>query len=101
MPYSSDRARRFGICISAESKIELTASVGFSLDVLVISEVGGNIVTCRGLRVTYRHVLDWMIGLIDTFIHSYSSGLQAIQRYRLSAQFTFHRYTRTKILRLH
>jgi hypothetical protein len=34
-------------------------------------------------------------------IHSHISGLQAIQRYRYSAHFPVHRFTRTKILSLH
>jgi hypothetical protein len=34
-------------------------------------------------------------------IHSHSSVLQAIQRYRFSAHFPVHCYTRTRILSLH
>jgi hypothetical protein len=30
-----------------------------------------------------------------------NSGLQAIQRHRWSTRFTFHRYTRTRVLSLH
>jgi hypothetical protein len=33
-------------------------------------------------------------------IHSHNSGLQAIQRYRLSTLFTDHRYTSTRVLNL-
>jgi hypothetical protein len=34
-------------------------------------------------------------------IHSQSSGLQAIQRYRYSTHLTVHRYTHTRVLSLH
>jgi hypothetical protein len=52
-----------------------------------------NTVACRG---GLQHgVLDWMIG------YSHTSGLQAIQRYRYSTHIPVHRYTRTRILRLH
>jgi hypothetical protein len=47
--------------------------------------------------VTIDGVLDWMIGFID----AQYSKLYAIQCYRYSAHFSVHRYTRTRILRLH
>jgi hypothetical protein len=50
--------------------------------------------------VTYRRVLDWVIGFIDTS-YIQNSGLQAIQRYRWFTHFTVHCYTRTSVLSLH
>jgi hypothetical protein len=55
-----------------------------------------DIVTCIS---DYRRGLDWWINLLTPYkINSY---LQAIQRYRWFTQFTFHRYTHTRILSLH
>jgi hypothetical protein len=48
------------------------------------------------LCVTYRRVLDWMIGFIDTIYIQLVTKI--IQRYRWSTHFTFHRYTRTSVL---
>jgi hypothetical protein len=42
-----------GTCLCTDSKIELPASAGFLLD-LIIAEVGGDILTCRGCCVTYK-----------------------------------------------
>jgi hypothetical protein len=59
----------------------------------LISE--NNIVACRGLCVTYRQVLDWMIGFIDTLY----TVLGTTGNYRATAtstHFTVHRYTHTR-----
>jgi hypothetical protein len=56
-----------------------------------------NIVTCIGLRMTYRQVLDWMIGFIDT-LYTHNSRLQELCRDLHTLQFTV---THTRILRLH
>jgi hypothetical protein len=39
-----------------------------------------SIVKCRGLRVAYKKVLDWLIRFTDTLYRQLE--LQAIQRYR-------------------
>jgi hypothetical protein len=50
-----------------------------------------NIVTCRGVCMTYRRVLDWMIGFIAHYTHN--SELQAITALSLFPHFTVHCYT--------
>jgi hypothetical protein len=54
-------------------------------------------------RVCVTYKMDFWIWWLDLlhFIHSHSSGLQAIQRYRWSTHFPVHRYTRTRVLSLH
>jgi hypothetical protein len=48
--------------------------------------------------MTYRRVLDWMIGFIETlFIQLGSTGSTTLS---LITQFTVHRYTRTRVLNL-
>jgi hypothetical protein len=54
------------------------------------------IVTCIS---DYRRGLAWQLDLLTAYtINAY---LQAIQLYRCCTQFTVHRQTRTRILRLH
>jgi hypothetical protein len=51
--------------------------------------------------MTYRRVLDWMMGFIAPYTFTHNSGLQVIQRSLSSTHITFHRYTRTRVLSLH
>jgi hypothetical protein len=57
---------------------------------LILSRVG----------VTYRRGFG-LHGCIYCALHIHNSGLQVIQRYRWSPQFTVHRYTRMRFLSLH
>jgi hypothetical protein len=58
------------------------------------------IITCRCLCVTYRRVLDRMLGFIDTLYTvlgttgNYSASV-------ISTHFTVHSFTRTNVLSLH
>jgi hypothetical protein len=54
------------------------------------------IITCVS---DYRRGLDWMIGFINTLYNQLV--LTSTERDRWFTQFTVHRYTRTRILRLH
>jgi hypothetical protein len=59
-----------------------------------------NIVTCRGLCLTYRRVLEWMIGFIDTLFTQLGTTCSHSAT-AVSTHFTVHRYTRTSVLSLH
>jgi hypothetical protein len=56
-----------------------------------------SILSCvEGVEWLIRRVLDWMIDLLTPYTHN--SGLQVLQRYRWSTDFTVQRYTRTRVL---
>jgi hypothetical protein len=57
------------------------------------------IVTCRRCACLVDGFWIWWLHLLH-LIHSRNSGLQALQRYRLSTNFTVHRYTHTTVLSL-